>query len=200
MPRRYIRHQEKNDTLARERVCAELGCVVVGTVSGLCKKHYNHWHQVNVRVPLPRRYCRCGAEILNRAGTPATCGKKECRLARRRERYRKNPGPVLAAIRRWNGRNKEWWQAYHSRSRDFHGAIVSEVVFERDGWRCQLCGRKVKPDKASPHPMAPVVDHILPLSKGGTHEYRNVQTAHHLCNNRKGNRVLGLGEQLRLIG
>lgn len=81
-------------------------------------------------------------------------------------------------------------------------AYVEDVwrtrVFERDGWRCQLCRKKVDRAKAVPHPRAPVLDHIVPLAEGGTHEPRNVQCAHFMCNSIKGHR--GGGEQLLLIG
>lgn len=204
MLRKNVRHQEKNDMSAHERVCAELGCGVVGTVGrGLCKKHYSRWHHANVRDPRPRPvyYCRCGAALVPSTRPRATCGKRECKLAYRRERYRDNPEPVLASIGRWNERNKGWWHTYRAIAREvFIEPVLAHTLFERDGWRCQLCGRKVRQDVAFPHPMAPVIDHIIPLSVGGTHEYRNVQTAHAACNNRKGNRVLGFGEQLRLIG
>lgn len=80
-------------------------------------------------------------------------------------------------------------------------AYVEDVwrlkVYERDGWRCQLCGRAVRRTAAVPHPLAPTLDHIVPLASGGTHEYANVQTAHFLCNSRKGDRGC---DQLRLIG
>lgn len=33
------------------------------------------------------------------------------------------------------------------------------------------------------------LDHIIPLSKGGTHEYANIQLAHRICNSRKGARI-----------
>jgi 5-methylcytosine-specific restriction endonuclease McrA len=42
-----------------------------------------------------------------------------------------------------------------------------------------------------PHPMAPTIDHIVPLSKGGTHEPINCRTAHFLCNSTKGDRLAG---------
>ena len=38
-------------------------------------------------------------------------------------------------------------------------------------------------------PGAPVIDHILPVSKGGKHERSNLQLAHWRCNTIKGNRV-----------
>lgn len=71
-------------------------------------------------------------------------------------------------------------------------------VFERDKWTCKLCGKKTKRDAVVPHPRAPVLDHIIPLARGGKHEPANMQCAHFLCNSVKGDR--GGGEQLLLIG
>lgn len=74
------------------------------------------------------------------------------------------------------------------------------MIFERDGWRCQLCGTATRPDAAVPHPKAPTLDHIVPLAKGGSDTPANVQCAHFLCNSIKGAGVNGVGEQLRLVG
>src|SRR5690606_32034781 len=83
-----------------------------------------------------------------------------------------------------------------------HGAYVRPVVrrqvFERDRWICQLCGKPTKRDAVLHHPLAPVLDHIIPLARGGTHEPRNTQCAHFICNSRKGDRAVG--EQLLLFG
>lgn len=70
-------------------------------------------------------------------------------------------------------------------------------IFERDGWRCQLCGHKVRRDVAWNHPQSPTIDHIIPLARGGTHEPRNVHCAHRICNSNKSDR--GGGEQLALL-
>jgi len=84
------------------------------------------------------------------------------------------------------------------------GAYVSPVVptevFNRDGWRCMICRKPLKRGAAVPHPLAPTIDHIVPLADGGTHEPANVQAAHFLCNSTKGAGHLGTGEQLRLLG
>lgn len=83
--------------------------------------------------------------------------------------------------------------------RDAYVAHVYRIrIFERDKWTCRLCGKKTRQDKTVPHPLAPVIDHIVPLSKGGTHEPANTQCAHFLCNSIKSDR--GGGEQLMLIG
>ncbi|WP_261949456.1 HNH endonuclease [Rhodococcus sp. T9N] len=71
-------------------------------------------------------------------------------------------------------------------------------IFERDRWQCHICNTRVKRDMVVPHPLAPTIDHLIPLAAGGTHEPANVATAHFLCNSRKGDR--GAGEQLALIG
>lgn len=70
-------------------------------------------------------------------------------------------------------------------------------VYERDRWRCGLCGKPVKPTAKVPHPLAPTLDHVLPLSAGGGHTYANTQCAHFICNSRKGN---GGEQQLALVG
>lgn len=74
--------------------------------------------------------------------------------------------------------------------------VVPSVVFDRDGWMCQLCHEPVDPDAPKRDRMSASVDHIIPLSQGGLHCYSNVQLAHLSCNSRKGARWQG---QLVLI-
>lgn len=59
------------------------------------------------------------------------------------------------------------------------------LIFERDNWRCGLCGGEVNPDLRHPHPMCGSVDHIVPVSRGGSNELDNLQLAHLRCNLRK---------------
>jgi 5-methylcytosine-specific restriction endonuclease McrA len=76
--------------------------------------------------------------------------------------------------------------------------FTNREIFERDGWRCQICGKKVNKNLRGRHPMAASLDHIVPVSKGGKHVRSNVRLAHWICNLRKGNRVAN--DQLLLIG
>lgn len=86
-----------------------------------------------------------------------------------------------------------------ARQRNAFVAPVSRLdVFARDGWRCQLCRKRVKRLASPPDPLAPTIDHIIPLAKGGTHEPVNVQLACFMCNSKKGDRAAN--DQLRLIG
>lgn len=86
-----------------------------------------------------------------------------------------------------------------ARKRDAYVADVRRAdIYVRDKYRCMLCGKKLRMDAAVPHPLAPTIDHIIPLAVGGTHEPANAQAAHFICNARKS--AGGGGEQLLLIG
>lgn len=82
------------------------------------------------------------------------------------------------------------------------GALAESVkpfaVFDRDKWRCRLCGRKTPKSKRGTYSDdAPELDHIVPISKGGQHTYLNTQCACRRCNAAKSDRPMG---QMLLIG
>lgn len=71
-------------------------------------------------------------------------------------------------------------------------------VFERDRWRCHLCGiRTPKSARGTYQDNAPELDHLQPLSRGGQHTYANTACCCRRCNIAKGAKPLG---QLLLIG
>lgn len=82
------------------------------------------------------------------------------------------------------------------------GAAVEKFtpveIFERDKWKCGICGRKVRTDLVYPHPKSASLDHVVPLSEGGEHSRANTRCAHWDCNVQRNNR--GGNEQLSLIG
>ena len=77
--------------------------------------------------------------------------------------------------------------------------INEKEVYLRDGWICQICHRRVNKNLKYPDPKSSSLDHIVPLTKGGTHTYKNVQLTHLVCNSGKKDRVLLQGEQMRLF-
>lgn len=64
--------------------------------------------------------------------------------------------------------------------------IVALVVFEMHAWTCCICGDKIDRRLRKPNYMAATIEHIRPLSKGGTHTWDNVKPAHAKCNFNKG--------------
>lgn len=70
-------------------------------------------------------------------------------------------------------------------------------IAERDGWRCHLCGGKVPQREHRGRPLDPEIDHLVPVSAGGSDEPSNVALAHRKCNMSRGARG---SAQLRLLG
>jgi 5-methylcytosine-specific restriction endonuclease McrA len=65
-------------------------------------------------------------------------------------------------------------------------------VFDRDRWRCHICGIKtMKSKRGTCHPKAPELDHIVTLADGGSHTWGNVACACRSCNQAKGARSFG---------
>jgi len=65
-------------------------------------------------------------------------------------------------------------------------------VFDRDGWRCHICGRKTPKSKRGSHAdNAPELDHIVPISKGGKHTFSNVACSCRKCNQIKSDKPFG---------
>lgn len=74
--------------------------------------------------------------------------------------------------------------------------VSMHEIYVRDGAKCQICGGKVKRTHNPREPLAGVIDHIVPVSRGGPHDPSNVQLAHRRCNEVKG--VRAVGSQMRL--
>lgn len=140
---------------------------------------------------------------------------KKCKAIRRREEFitaSSSPGTKkpwcrtcdLAAFREFRNSpaGKASRKAASKRRRAKKAGAVTVIfsdseIYERDDWRCQLCGRKTDRRKKSPHPRSPSIDHIIPISKGGSHTPGNCQCACLLCNATKQARMGGRGSQLR---
>lgn len=78
--------------------------------------------------------------------------------------------------------------AHHAKRR---GVTITEyfdpfIVFERDGWICQLCGCGTPlSQRGTRAPNAPELDHILAIADGGQHTQENTQLLCRHCNREK---------------
>ena len=74
-----------------------------------------------------------------------------------------------------------------------HGWWIHEgwryKIYERDGWRCQLCGEPVDMCAPAHANLAPSLDHIVPRAHGGSDEPDNLRLAHRVCNSARGSRM-----------
>lgn len=85
-------------------------------------------------------------------------------------------------------RNTNIWRAKK------HGVefetVLEHKVYARDRFICKLCDKEVDFGLKWPDLMSRTLDHIIPLSKGGTHTFDNVQLAHYSCNSKKNNKIV----------
>ena len=128
------------------------------------------------RKPLAERACRCGARLA--AYGVRVC--EECRERSQREARRR------AKRRRRAAKSGAKSEPY----------TLAEIA-ARDRNVCQLCKKRVAMTRSVPDPKAPVIDHVLPLARGGDDTRANVQLAHFLCNSIKSARG---SQQLALVG
>lgn len=85
------------------------------------------------------------------------------------------------------------------RTSDVIESFKRSDIYERDAWICQLCKKSVNPKLTFPNPACASLDHVLPLSRGGSHRATNVQLAHLRCNTSRGNKVENLSPRPALI-
>ena len=74
--------------------------------------------------------------------------------------------------------NKNSKAATQSETLPTHNELMT--LIERQGYRCALSGVRLEPEHA-------VIDHIVPVSKGGDNEIDNLQWVHTVANKMKGN-------------
>lgn len=160
----------------REPIC--ISCMVVKEPGhNNTASHKRTWHKVHYIpvAPHPIDCSQCGRPFIGlRANKCPEC------VARNRRRYKRQS-------ERQRERRKRGVHTEPYRSQD---------VFERDGWKCHLCGRLTRRGRRAPHPLSPSIDHLVPISKGGSDTLLNVATAHFLCNAARG---VGGVAQLRLV-
>lgn len=81
--------------------------------------------------------------------------------------------------------------------------ISLEKLIQRDEGICKICGRQVDTEDYyytdEGYFIAgdnyPSIDHIIPLAKGGTHTWNNVQLAHRHCNSIKSDKIMEQEEE-----
>lgn len=140
--------------------------------------HHSKFCSARCRVPPTGQMATCmicGADYRRVRG--GKCCSPECTLEAKRERYRR--------------KNRA------RRLKSKPGAYTLTEIAERDGKRCHLCGVKVDLSLSGMEPNGPTIDHLVPLSEGGTDDPVNVALAHRQCNV---NRNVGGEVQLRLVG
>lgn len=95
--------------------------------------------------------------------------------------------------RKWANRSREKKRSARTKRAKSNGkydsSITLEKLFKRDKGECYICGKKLNPDTYYNDPLAPTIEHVIPIIKGGTHTWDNVRLACRACNNAKGTKL-----------
>ena len=66
---------------------------------------------------------------------------------------------------------------------------------------CGICGKPVDFSYKNPHPLAPTVDHIIPVAKGGhPSDISNLQLAHRCGNRQKADKLVDVRQVSEDVG
>ncbi len=91
--------------------------------------------------------------------------------------------PCVDARRRWHDTKKN-----HKRRAAGQITISRQELVALRGSKCHICRRKIDLRLDGLHPMGLTIDHLLPVSRGGTNDVSNLDVAHRRCNIARGNR------------
>ena len=150
-----------------------------GHAGGRCKACYGYWQKHGVENVDRNRCYRCRIDLSEDRLRPGPGQRfcEKCEIEGRR-----------AVNRRKNAKRRG--------ARTAEGFTVEEIA-ERDGWRCHLCGQRVRKGIPATSPAGPTIDHLVPIAAGGQDVRENVALAHRRCNVRRQDRG---SVQLRLAG
>lgn len=159
--------QARNDDLAKRRKASALQKSLELTLQMVAREAH---HILRPCIVCQRPVGR--SPSISQFGRPKKWRSRECRKRDAEQRIRKR---VEKAKRRARLRGVAI------------SRVVPKEVFERDNYICHICSYPTdKSKEGTNHRLAPSLDHITPLARGGSHDNDNVACAHRICNSLKG--------------
>lgn len=179
----YEARQAERDATRAAKQCKWPGCAERKVKAyGMCLAHYRRAEVLgDMAEPWlswrPTRDCEeCGAQIVD-----PIHNKRFCSPLCFRADYRKRNLELLRERGRENTRRRRA-QKLATQVDKFTDKDV-RLAYGDD---CYLCGQLIDFKLKRPHLMSPSLDHVIPLSRGGTHTLDNAAMVHLVCNFRKG--------------
>lgn len=130
----------------------------------------------------------CGISFFSQYGSCVYCSEK-CKRKAKRERFReKNPEKYKERVKKHRNHGNRHISRAKKYGCDYEYGITLAKVIAKDNNICQICGEpcdRTSKEWGSAGLLYPSIDHIVPLSRGGSHTWDNVQLAHLICNSYK---------------
>jgi hypothetical protein len=207
----YYRSRHPQKDKEKKGRCAALRCGRPAKTRAWCPMHYQRWRRFgdpdfypclaknSCKVPACTRPTNalglCGSHYyrLQKYGTPGTV--EDIRAAPRPHAFAKRRcstcrnffDPQNSAVRKYCGKRCK-------PSGRISGSVNKRFWVEKlgsgTGWHCRLCDSPIDKSLRWPHPQAGSVDHIVPVSHGGTDASSNLQLTHLHCNVSRRNKPL----------
>lgn len=157
----------------------------LGSWCNVCRyEQLKYYRKHGPKIRVPRTECR-----IRGCKKPPGRGRSLCFMHitrfKRHGSFHKPPGRKYVRLdyETWRDRKS---QAHTRRMRLLRNARFEpyerHAVFERDHWVCWICGKKINRRRKGRESLAPSIDHVIPLSRGGDDTLSNVRAAHFGCN------------------
>jgi 5-methylcytosine-specific restriction endonuclease McrA len=148
---------------------------------------YNMEHKQEISNYNKKKYYE-NPEYMIKKARQYTIDKKEIILKKKRKYYAKNRQHELNRCKKWAQENPEKaCQKVAKRNAIKKALTIGKVdyteIIKRDGYICHICGGEVNKDDVH-------FDHVIPLSKGGSHSMDNIKVSHSHCNLVKFNKII----------
>ena len=173
---------------------------------GWCHGHYNQWYATG-EPPKALKYRWADPSLCKVCGNPPGYGYREFCGASCWALWKAHSGKVphfrecvacgvrIDLTKRGKGgqRVRAGIKFCRRCRQDYNHYKMSALeLAKRDGADCGICGEPVDMSlrrKDEGGVMCPSVDHVIPRSRGGTHDPENLQLAHLYCNQKKSDRL-----------
>jgi len=174
------------------------------------KKVMEKYYKTKVWKVFKHRICKiCGVNFVATTHNQESCSIKCSKINLQniaKLHYTNNAETIKLRVKLWYAKpenkikNKEWLKSYRKTTKGRIAKIAGTQAYrlrlkntkkgkvdyawinERDGFKCQLCFKKVDMTLRKPDMMRFSYDHIVPVSKGGEHTTQNNQLSHLICN------------------
>lgn len=150
----------------KEKNKEDLNRIHKQNLTNLYKEKLKELKEIQYKIDHEKICIVCGNEFQAK-NTNMICCSEKCRKyydnQRRDKRLQKNGKPDLS--------------------------ISLSKLYERDKGICKLCGKHIDFDCDPNSDRYPSIDHIIPICKGGLHQWNNIQLACRVCNTLKGGKA-----------